>query len=68
MAGGTPRPTARGWGLLASGAVLCGGGLALGYLVIRADAFLTGTRGRRARQLEEQSAHRPEPARLDPLL
>lgn len=33
MAGGTPRPTARGWGLLASGAVLCGGGLGLGYLV-----------------------------------
>ncbi|MGP4027383.1 DUF58 domain-containing protein [Actinomadura sp. 3N407] len=27
-----PRPTARGWGLLASGTVLCGGGLGLGYL------------------------------------
>jgi uncharacterized protein (DUF58 family) len=33
MAGGMPRPTARGWGLLASGTVLCGGGLGLGYLV-----------------------------------
>jgi hypothetical protein len=43
-------------------------GLALGYAVIRADAYLTGTRGRRARMLEEQSAHRPEPARIDPLL
>ncbi|GAA2399688.1 hypothetical protein GCM10010191_03490 [Actinomadura vinacea] len=32
MAGGTPRPTRRGWGLLASGAVLCVGALGLGYL------------------------------------
>ncbi|SPT52144.1 DUF58 domain-containing protein [Actinomadura madurae] len=32
MGGGSPRPTRRGWGLLASGAVLAGGGLALGYL------------------------------------
>jgi uncharacterized protein (DUF58 family) len=32
VAGGTPRPTRRGWGLLASGAVLAGGGLGLGYL------------------------------------
>lgn len=32
MGGGSPRPTRRGWGLLASGAVLGGGGLALGYL------------------------------------
>jgi uncharacterized protein (DUF58 family) len=32
MAGGMPRPTARGWGLLASGAVLGGGGLGFGYL------------------------------------
>jgi hypothetical protein len=43
-------------------------GLALGYLVVRADTFLTGPRGRRARQLEEASAHRPEPGRLQPLL
>ncbi|WP_433462076.1 DUF58 domain-containing protein [Spirillospora sp. CA-128828] len=27
-----PRPTGRGWGLLASGAALCGGGLGFGYL------------------------------------
>ncbi len=43
-------------------------GLAIGYLVIRADKFLTGARGRRARQLEEASAHRPEPGRMQPLL
>ena len=43
-------------------------GVLLGYLVIRADTFLTGARGRRARQLEEASAHRPEPGRMQPLL
>jgi hypothetical protein len=43
-------------------------GLALGYLVIRADKFLTGARGRRARRLEEASAHRPEPDRIEALL
>ena len=47
------------------GAVL---GLGLGYLVIRADKFFTGARGRRARRLEEAAAHRPEPGRLQPLL
>lgn len=43
-------------------------GLALGYAIIRADAFLTGTRGRRARRAEEAAAHRPEPRRTEPLL
>ena len=43
-------------------------GLLLGYLVIRADSFLSGARGRRARRLEEASAHRPEPGRSYPLL
>lgn len=43
-------------------------GLTLGYVVIRADLFLTGARGRRARRLEEAAAHRPEPGRLQPLL
>lgn len=43
-------------------------GLLLGYVVIRADAFLTGTRGRRARREEEASAHRPEPRRTEALL
>ncbi len=43
-------------------------GFALGYLVIRADTFLTGPRGRRARQEEAASALRPEPARTLPLL
>ena len=42
-------------------------GLFLGYLVIRTDTFLTGARGRRARRLEEASAHRPEPGRLQSL-
>ncbi|NUS50176.1 MAG: hypothetical protein HOQ22_03940, partial [Nocardioidaceae bacterium] len=44
------------------------GGLVLGYLVIRADRFLSGARGRRARRLEEASAHRPEPGRTHALL
>jgi hypothetical protein len=43
-------------------------GVALGYLVIRSDRFLSGARGRRARRLEEAAAHRPEPGRLAPLL
>lgn len=43
-------------------------GLALGYAVVRADSYLTGNRGRRARRLEEATAHRPEPARFEPLL
>ena len=43
-------------------------GLLLGYLVIRADSFLSGARGRRARRLEEASAHRPEPGRSHALL
>lgn len=43
-------------------------GLLLGYLVVRADQFLTGPRGRRARELEVAAAHRPEPGRMQPLL
>lgn len=43
-------------------------GLVLAYLVIRADSFLSGARGRRARRLEEAAAHRPEPGRSHPLL
>lgn len=43
-------------------------GLIVGYVIIRADLFLTGARGRRARQLEELAAHRPEPGRFQPLL
>lgn len=43
-------------------------GLFLGYLVIRVDTFLSGTRGARARRAEEAAAHRPEPARTAPLL
>jgi hypothetical protein len=43
-------------------------GLVLGYLVIRVDAFLSGTRGARARRAEEATAHRPEPRRTAPLL
>lgn len=43
-------------------------GLLLGYAIIRADLFLTGARGRRARRLEELAAHRPEPGRMRALL
>ena len=43
-------------------------GLLLGYFAIRVDAFLSGTRGARARRAEEASAHRPEPRRTAPLL
>lgn len=42
-------------------------GVIVGFVVLRVDNYLTGTRGRRARQLEEQSAHRPEPGRTQPL-
>ena len=42
-------------------------GVALGYLVIRVEQSLTGTHGRRARRDEEAEAHRPEPARFQPL-
>jgi hypothetical protein len=42
-------------------------GVALGYLVIRGEQSLTGTHGRRARRDEEAEAHRPEPARFEPL-
>jgi hypothetical protein len=42
-------------------------GVALGYVVIRVEQALTGTRGRRARRDEEAEAHRPEPSRFDPL-
>jgi hypothetical protein len=43
-------------------------GLLLGYLVVRIDAFLSGTRGARARRAEEATAHRPEPRRTGALL
>jgi hypothetical protein len=43
-------------------------GLGVGYLLIRADRFLSGARGRRARRAEEASAHRPEPGRTDALM
>jgi hypothetical protein len=43
-------------------------GLVLGYLMVRADAFFSGTRGAGARRAEEATAHRPEPRRTAPLL
>lgn len=43
-------------------------GLALGYLIIRLDLTLTGSRGRGARRAEEATAVRPEPRRTSPLL
>lgn len=42
-------------------------GLPIGFLIIRADQALTGSRGRRGRRAEEAAAHRPEPARFDEL-
>lgn len=39
-------------------------GLALGYLVVRVDLALTGSRGRGGRRAEEAAAHRPEPRRF----
>jgi hypothetical protein len=42
-------------------------GLLIGYVVIRVEQAFTGSRGRRARRDEEAAAHRPEPARMDPL-
>jgi hypothetical protein len=42
-------------------------GVLLGYLVIRTEQAFTGTHGRRARRDEEADAHRPEPARFEPL-
>lgn len=43
-------------------------GLFLGWLLIRLDLLLTGSRGRRSRVAERDSAVRPEPARIEPLL
>jgi hypothetical protein len=61
-----PRVTLMEAGLqLAYGLVI---GLVLGYLVVRVDAFLSGTRGARARRAEEATAHRPEPRRTAALL
>ena len=50
---------------LGYGAVL---GLALGYLVIRADALLAGHRDPEGRRAELAATQRPEPGRLAPLL
>jgi hypothetical protein len=43
-------------------------GLVIGWLVIRIDLALTGTRGRRRRAAEQAAAVRPEPKRFQPLL
>jgi hypothetical protein len=39
-------------------------GLAVGFLVIRADLALTGPKGKRGRRAEEAGPHRPEPRRF----
>ncbi|GAA1910861.1 hypothetical protein GCM10009797_00670 [Nocardioides hwasunensis] len=39
-------------------------GVLLGYLIIRADLALTGTKGRGGRRAEEAGPHRPEPRRF----
>jgi hypothetical protein len=43
-------------------------GMVVGFLLIRADLFLTGSRGSRGRRLEAAGALRPEPRRTLPLL
>lgn len=43
-------------------------GLILGYLVVRLDLAVTGSRGRGARRAEEATAIRPEPRRTEALL
>ena len=42
-------------------------GVAVGFVVVRGEQILTGSRGRRARRTEEAAAHRPEPRRWAPL-
>lgn len=42
-------------------------GLVVGYLLIRLDLAVTGTRGRRSRAAERGLAARPEPRRTEPL-
>jgi hypothetical protein len=39
-------------------------GLVIGYVLIRADLALTGTKGRGGRRAEEAGPHRPEPRRF----
>ncbi|MFN8195333.1 MAG: hypothetical protein U0R80_13735 [Nocardioidaceae bacterium] len=43
-------------------------GLLLGWVLVRLDLLLTGSRGRGARRAEEASALRPEPRRTEALL
>lgn len=43
-------------------------GLVVGYLLIRSDLWLSGSRGRRGTRAEKAAAVRPEPARTRPLL
>lgn len=43
-------------------------GLMIGYLMIRIDLRLAGSRGRRGRRAEEEAAIRPEPLRTQALL
>jgi len=43
-------------------------GLVIGYVVVRVDLALTGSRGQGGRRLEEQGAVRPEPPRTAALL
>ncbi|QYJ03501.1 hypothetical protein KUV85_14360 [Nocardioides panacisoli] len=43
-------------------------GLVIGFLLIRLDLALTGSRGKRSREAERDAAVRPEPARTAPLL
>lgn len=42
-------------------------GVAVGFVVVRVEQTFTGSHGRRARRVEEASAHRPEALRWEPL-
>lgn len=42
-------------------------GVVIGFVIVRVEQALTGSRGRRARRTEEAAAHRPEPKRWEPL-
>jgi len=66
---GTLTNPATGWieaGLIV--AYSLGLGMIIGFILIRIDLMLTGSRGSRARRAEELTAVRPEPKRLYPLL
>jgi hypothetical protein len=51
------------WASAGTGGAVNGGAL-IGYVLIRLDLALTGTKGRGGRRAEEAGPHRPEPSRF----